>query len=403
MSNASSPEAPFAVRTVSRQVKGWVDRLGAVWVEGQIVQFNLRSGMAFGVLRDLEENIAIDIAVPAQAIIGLQLEEGARVVVNGKFEFWPKQGRIAFKVREVRLAGLGQLLANLEQLKRRLAAEGLFDQANKRPLPFAPTLIGLICGRDSKAEHDVTQVTLRRWPAAQFTIRNTAVQGTGAAEQVTAALEELDADPAVQVIVIARGGGSLEDLLPFSDENLIRAVAAATTPVVSAIGHEPDAPLLDLVADLRAATPTDAGKRIVPDWLEELALISDLGGRAHRTVELRLDKELAALAEFRSRPALANGRWIIDTRMTEVLGLRRDNQRAIDLRIDRATAELAALVARLETLSPQGTLDRGYALVTKDGSLVSDAAQVAPADQLRIRVAKGAFPAEVLAANKVEA
>ncbi|MDR2379238.1 MAG: exodeoxyribonuclease VII large subunit, partial [Bifidobacteriaceae bacterium] len=258
--NDSSPTAPWPVARISELVKGYVERLGAVWLEGQVVQFNRRAGMAFGVLRDLNQNVSIDIAVPGAALVGLELREGARVVVNGKFEFWTKQGRLSFKVREIRLAGEGQLLAQLEQLKRRLAAEGLFALELKKPLPFAPRLIGLICGRDSKAEHDVVEVATRRWPAARFAIRNTAVQGPAAAAQVIAALAELDAETEVDVIVIARGGGSLEDLLPFSDESLIRAVAAASTPVVSAIGHEPDSPILDLAADFRAATPTDAGK-----------------------------------------------------------------------------------------------------------------------------------------------
>ncbi|MDR0627415.1 MAG: exodeoxyribonuclease VII large subunit [Bifidobacteriaceae bacterium] len=394
--NDSSPTAPWSVKRVSDLIRGYIGRLGAVWVEGQIVEFNRRATMAFGVLRDIDENVSIDISIPTGAITGLELREGARVVVNGKFEFWTKQGRLSFKVREVRLTGEGQLLAHLERLKRRLAAEGLFASARKRPLPFAPALIGLICGRDSKAEHDVVEVASRRWPAARFAIRNTAVQGPMAAGEVMAALAELDLDPAVEVIVIARGGGSLEDLLPFSDEALIRAVASASTPVVSAIGHEPDSPLLDLVADFRAATPTDAGKRIVPDGRDEQALVADAVVRLSRTILGRLEREQEALNSVRSRPSLKDPTWIIASRAEEIAALKQDAGRGIDQRLSAATAKLAALTGRLAALSPQGTLERGYAIVTKDGALVTDPSAVAEGDGLRLRVARGSFGAVAL-------
>ncbi|MDR1189945.1 MAG: exodeoxyribonuclease VII large subunit [Bifidobacteriaceae bacterium] len=392
--NDSSPDAPWPVSRVSELVRGYVAKLGAVWLEGQVVQFNRRASMAFGVLRDVDQNVSIDISIPASALIGLDLREGSRAVVNGKFEFWTKQGRLSFKVREVRLAGEGQLLAQLEQLKRKLAAEGLFASARKRPLPFAPGLIGLICGRDSKAEHDVVEVAGRRWPAVRFAVRNTAVQGPTAAAQVMAALSELDADPAVEVIVIARGGGSLEDLLPFSDESLVRAVAAAATPVVSAIGHEPDSPILDLVADFRAATPTDAGKRIVPDLADESALMDDAAARLRRTIAARVDHEREALAVFRSRPALKDPTWMIANRAAEVMSLVADSRRGIGQRLSLSEASLQTLNGRLVALSPQATLERGYAVVTKAGALVTEPGQVAAGDKLRVRVAGGAFGAE---------
>jgi exodeoxyribonuclease VII large subunit len=373
-----------------------VARLGSVWVEGQLVQFNRRAGLTFGVLRDLTENVALDISVPNSALLGIDIREGARVVVNGKMEFWAKQGRLSFRVRELRLAGEGQLLAQLEALKRRLAAEGLFDQQRKLPLPFAPGLIGLICGRDSKAEHDVVEVASRRWPAAQFAIRPAAVQGLGAAPQVIAALADLDADPAVEVIVIARGGGSLEDLLPFSDEALIRAVAAARTPVVSAIGHQPDSPILDLVADFRAATPTDAGKRIVPDQAQEEELIGGALAAARRAVDGLVEREFERLAALRSRPALADPQWIVDNRAAEVATLAADGRRSIGQRLERAAADLRTATARLVALSPQGTLDRGYALVTRRGELVRQAAGLEAGQPLRVRVARGSFEAEVV-------
>jgi exodeoxyribonuclease VII large subunit len=365
--NNSSAEAPWPVREVSGKLRDYIARLGSLWVEGQVVQFNRRAGMAFGVLRDLQENVALDISVPLAALTGVDVREGARVVVNGKMEFWSKQGRLSFKVRELRLAGEGQLLAQLEQLKRKLAAEGLFDLSRKRPLPFAPALIGLICGRDSKAERDVVEVATRRWPAARFAIRNTAVQGPTAAPQVIEALAALDQDPAVAVIVIARGGGSLEDLMPFSDEALIRAVAAAATPVVSAIGHEPDSPILDLVADFRAATPTDAGKRIVPDHVQEQELVEAALAQARRAIATRLAHEQERLDACRTRPALRDPAWIVDHRAAKVASLAEDGRRGIGQRLERAAAELATLAARVVALSPQGTLDRGYALVSRAG------------------------------------
>ncbi|MDR1118309.1 MAG: exodeoxyribonuclease VII large subunit [Bifidobacteriaceae bacterium] len=394
--NNSSPEAPWPVRRVSASMREYIARLGSLWVEGQVVQFNRRAGLAFGVIRDLEDNTALDISVPSQALVGLDLREGARVVVWGKMEFWTKQGRLSFKAREIRLAGEGRLLAQLEALKRKLAAEGLFEQSRKRPLPFAPGLIGLICGRDSKAEHDVVEVATRRWPAARFAVRNTAVQGPAAAGEVTAALAQLDADPAVQVIVIARGGGSLEDLLPFSDEALVRAVAAVSTPVVSAIGHEPDSPILDLVADSRAATPTDAGKRIVPDYQRERDLVASARAALERACAGLVERESERLAAYRSRPALADPTWIVSQRAAEVASLRADGGRGIGQRVERARAELGTLAARLLALSPQATLDRGYALVTKDQRLVSHAARLTPGDRVRVRVSRGAFGAEVI-------
>ncbi|MDR3361101.1 MAG: exodeoxyribonuclease VII large subunit [Bifidobacteriaceae bacterium] len=394
--NDSSAETPWPVREVSAKLRDYIARLGSIWVEGQIVQFNRRADLAFGVLRDLNENVALDIAVPSSALIGLELRPGARVVVNGRIEFWPKQGRLTLKARDIRLAGEGRLLAQLEALKRKLAAEGLFDQDRKRPLPFAPALIGLITGRDSAAERDVVEVSRRRWPAVRFDIRHTPVQGPMAASQIREALAQLDADPQVALIVIARGGGSLEDLLPFSEEALVRAVAAARTPVVSAIGHEPDSPILDWAADLRAATPTDAGKRIVPDWTQEKELVIGALAQARRVLSERIRREAELLAALRSRPQLRDPNWIIDSRAAEVASLAADARRGITHRLERAASEVATARARLAALSPQGTLDRGYALVTLGAKLVSDTSQVAPGDKLRVRVARGAFPAEVV-------
>ncbi|MDR1823870.1 MAG: exodeoxyribonuclease VII large subunit [Bifidobacteriaceae bacterium] len=390
----STPEAPWPVRLVAQQIKGWIDRLGSVWIEGQIVQLNVRASMAYAVLRDVDEDVSVDLTLFRSVLNGLDLREGARVVVEAKPDYWLNRGKLSLRVREIRLAGEGDLLARLEQLKRKLAAEGLFSVSLKRPLPFAPGLVGLICGRDSKAEHDVVEVASRRWPAVRFEVREVAVQGPTAAAAVAEALAELDALASVEVIVIARGGGSVEDLLPFSDEGLLRAVAAAGTPVVSAIGHEPDSPLLDLVADFRAATPTEAGKRIVPDRADEVALVVEARGRMEAALRRRVQLEFSRLDQVRSRPALADPTWIVTSRQAEVRQLAADGRRGISQRVQGEAALVEKLKAQVAALSPHGTLERGYALVaTTAGSLVTDPAQAPAGTDLKIRVAGGLFPA----------
>lgn len=304
----TSAEAPLPVGEVSRLIGGWIDRLGAIWVEGQITQLSRRpgAGVVFLTLRDPSHDISVSVTCFRQVFdrIADVVSEGARVVVLAKPEWYAPRGQLSLRATDIRPVGIGELLVRLEQLKKSLAAEGLFAPARKKPLPFLPQLIGLVSGRASAAERDVLENARRRWPAVRFEVRNTAVQGVNAVSQVVQAIEELDALPEVDVIVVARGGGSVEDLLPFSDEQLIRAVAACRTPVVSAIGHEPDSPLLDLVADLRASTPTDAAKKVVPDVGEELEKVQQLRDRALRTVRGILDRE-----ERGSRTRWAGPRW----------------------------------------------------------------------------------------------
>jgi exodeoxyribonuclease VII large subunit len=383
---------------VSAKIKGWVERLGSIWVEGQLVQLNRRPGsaMSFAVLRDPEENCSLAVAVYSSVLdqMDVPVEEGARVVVDAKPTFWAGRGSLQLQARELRPVGVGDLLARIERLKRQLAAEGLFDRSRKTPLPLIPNVIGLICGRASKAEHDVVANASARWPAVRFEIRPVAVQGQRAAAEVAAALAQLDADPAVDVIVIARGGGAVEDLLPFSDQRLIRAVAAAATPVVSAIGHETDSPLLDLVADLRASTPTDAAKRIVPDLAAELAGLARARAAMRAAAARRIASEQARLDAARSRPALANPDWILLARQTELAALRADSRAACAARIDRSRADAATLAAQLAALSPEATLRRGYAVVrnASDGIVrhPDDAVLGLP---LTVRVAGGEFRA----------
>lgn len=371
----SSADAPVPVRTVSRLIGDWIGQLGAVWMEGQVAQFRKRPGARnqFLVLRDTDAEISLTVVADAQLVGSVEppLAEGQRVVIWARPEFWSGQGSLQLRAREIRPVGIGDLLASIERLKGVLAAEGLFSPERKLPLPFLPRTIGLICGRASAAMTDVLVNVEDRWPGMPFAVREVAVQGVNAVTEVTAALAELDADPDVDVIVIARGGGSVEDLLPFSNETLIRAVAAAVTPVVSAIGHEQDAPLLDYVADLRASTPTDAAKRIVPSWAEETALITGLRERSRRTIFTMLDRASDVLVDLRRRAL---------TRITR--------------QWESAMADNEHLTARLRALSPASTLDRGYAIVTSaDGSIIRDADDVADGDIVLIRVAQGSWRA----------
>jgi exodeoxyribonuclease VII large subunit len=385
-----------------RLVGDWIGRLGRVWVEGQIAELNRRGATVFLTLRDPIAAVSVRVICPASVLDATQPPpaEGARVVIWAKPEFNAARGSFALAAAEVRAVGIGELLARLERLRAALAAEGLFRAERKRPLPFLPDTIGLICGRDSAAERDVLRNATRRWPAVRFRVEQVAVQGARATEEIILALQRLDADPGVQVIIIARGGGSIEDLLPFSAEELVREVAGCTTPVISAIGHEQDVPLLDLVADVRASTPTDAARRAVPDVAEQLELIHQLRARARRSLTGRLDREASWLAAIRSRPALASPARELDRRQEQVLALAERGRTAMATDLARRSADLAHIRARLVALSPAATLRRGYAIVQQaDGHVVLRAAQVAPGDQLTVRFADDQLPVTVSADN----
>jgi exodeoxyribonuclease VII large subunit len=389
---SSTAETPLPVRTVARHIAEWVNRLGRVWVEGQITQISRRPGTVFLTLRDPVADVSLSVTC-ARAVTDAvvpPLVEGARVVIHAKPDFYLSRGTLSLQAHDIRPVGVGELLARLERLKGVLAAEGLFARERKRPLPFLPGIVGLVTGRASAAERDVLENARRRWPAVRFDVREVAVQGHLAVEQVVGALRSLDAAAGVDVIVLARGGGSVEDLLPFSDELLCRAVAACRTPVVSAIGHEPDSPLVDLVADVRCSTPTDAGKRVVPDVAEELASVHGLRDRGRRVVVSAVHRERAGLAAARSRPVLADPQVLVRVRTEAVNALRARVRRCTGAVLDTASRDLAHTRARVVALSPQATLDRGYAVVQHaDGSVVRDAADVALTESLRLRVARG--------------
>ncbi len=395
----TSSDAPATVRVVSEAIKEYVERLGPIWIEGEISELNERSGMmAFMRLRDPSVDMSISVMCHKSVIAAVKpLPDNARIVMYAKPSWYTKNGSLSFSAREIRQVGVGELLARLEALKNLLAGEGLFNSDRKVALPLLPKVIGLICGRNTDAEKDVVENAKRRWPSVQFEIREVTVQGAAAVTEVSAALRELEANKDVEVIIITRGGGSFEDLLPFSDEGLVRLAASCETPIVSAIGHEKDSPLLDLVADYRASTPTDAAKRVVPDIAEEIQMISAMRDRARRTLLNRLDLESTRITNFKNRPVMKDPHVLITTRAEVIAGLRDRSNRSFGASIKLAKEELKQIKARVRALSPQSTLDRGYSVVQlADGQIVTDPKKLKAGDELRLRLAKGETKATAL-------
>lgn len=409
---ANTPETPWPVGQVNDQVKGWIERLGYLWVEGQLTQINYKPTwkLSYLTLRDVQQEKSVQLTCSSSMLHNLPtpLKDGDRVIVHGKPAFYAGRGSFSLWTTEIRHVGIGDLLARIEKLRAQLAAEGLFDPARKRPLPYLPQKIGLITGRGSAAERDVMAVARDRWPAVQFRVINTAVQGANTVPEVVSALQELDADADIDVIIIARGGGSVEDLLPFSEEALQRAVVAASTPVVSAIGHEPDSPVLDNVADLRAATPTDAAKRVVPSVTEERAVIAEARSRMAAALRGWVERERRGLDNIRSRPVLADPMTPIRARREEVERMRTSMRRELRVLLDRETRHVESLRARVSALGPSATLARGYSIVQvlpKDGSdpeVVSSYEQSPPGAQLRIRVGDGSITAVSMASQAAD-
>lgn len=394
----TSSDSPAPVRAVTEAIKEYLDRLGPIWIEGEIAELNERSGgMAFLRLRDSSVDMSLSVMCHKSVLASVApLPANARVVLYAKGSWYTKNGSYTLSAREIRQVGVGELLARLEALKTMLAAEGLFDSENKVALPLLPRKIGLICGRNTDAERDVVENAKRRWPAVQFEIREVTVQGAAAVSEVSAALAELEALADVDVIIITRGGGSFEDLLPFSDEGLVRLAAQCSTPIVSAIGHEKDSPLLDLVADFRASTPTDAAKRVVPDINEEIDLIEKLRDRASRFMRNMIELESSKIANLAARPVLRDPAVMITSRLEIITSLRDRSIRSFQGRLAIAQEELQQVTARVRALSPQATLDRGYAVVQlADGSIARDSAALKDGEKLRIRLAQGETSAMV--------
>lgn len=398
----TSPENPWPLSKLSHALHGWVQKAPDAWVEGQVIEVNERARVCYVTLRDLQEEASVNVTLFKKEMARLErpLERGSRVVVNLQADFYVKTGRLSMLGRDIRPVGLGDLLERLERLRRALADEGLFDPARKKPLPVLPHRVGLITGRNSDAEKDVVRNATNRWPGVEFEIREVPVQGTGSAKAVIQALQELDGMDAVDVIVIARGGGAFEDLLSFSDESLLRAVFAARTPVVSAIGHENDQPLLDYVADVRASTPTDAGKRIVPDVQDERLRLLQARAALDRAVSTLIDREQQGLTTMRSRPSLSQPDGMILVREEDLDRWRSRAWSAANAQTLRARDAVGQMRARVRALSPQQTLDRGYAVVqTADGSVLTDAADAAPGQSLSVRLARGELGVDVTSSS----
>jgi exodeoxyribonuclease VII large subunit len=394
----TSSESPAPVRVVSEAIKEYIDRLGPIWIEGEISELNERSGgMAFMRLRDTSADMSISVMCYKTVLASVQpLPANARVVIHAKPSWFTKNGSLTMSAKEIRQVGVGELLARLEALKEKLASEGLFNSDRKIALPRLPRTVGLICGRNTDAEKDVVENARRRWPSVQFEIREVAVQGAAAVVEVSAALTELEANPDVDVIIITRGGGSFEDLLPFSDESLVRLAASCATPIVSAIGHEKDSPLLDLVADYRASTPTDAAKRVVPDIAQEISDIEKIRDRMYRRLVSTIDYELNQIAQLRNRPVMKDPSVMVTTRRDEIKAWRDRSIRSFASLLEIEKKELKGVRDHLRSLSPQSTMDRGYAVVQlEDGSIVRDASKAKAGTRLRIRVAKGETSATV--------
>lgn len=394
----TSPENPWPLHLLSNKMHDYIARCVPTWVEGQVIELNNRGRVSYVTLRDVDQEVSVSVTVwgSEMAKVAGHIDCGSRVVLQLKPDYWVKTGRLSMQGSNIKPVGVGSMLERIEQLRAKLQAEGLFDARRKKPLPLLPHRIGLITGRDSDALKDVVRNTSLRWPAVQFEIREVAVQGVNAVSQVTAALAELDALPQVDIIVIARGGGSFEDLLPFSEEAMVRAVAAAQTPVVSAIGHEADSPLMDHVADLRASTPTDAGKRIVPDVAEERLMFAQIRAQLERSVTQWVERERFGLAQLRSRPVLVDPASALLARAEDLERLRTRARAAVSQRVVRSRDEVAQLRARVTALSPQQTLERGYVLMqTETGQLVRDATLLSPGDTVKVRAATGSLDATI--------
>ena len=390
----TSAENPWPVRTVNRKVGDWIARLGWVWVEGQLTEVSVKPGSrtGFAVLRDTDADVSVRLTMPVDILAAVDppVTDGARVVIEAKASFYAARGSMSLNVRQMRHAGAGALLQQLERLRRTLAAEGLFDESRKQPLPVLPALIGLVCGRNSDAEHDVVTNARLRWPSAQFQIENVPVQGPGAVSAIVKALQRLESAPEVEVIILTRGGGAFEDLLPFSDETLVRVVAGLRTPLISAIGHEQDHPIVDDVADMRASTPTDAARRVVPDARQELEELDRARGRSRQALLFRLSKESDALAKERLRLQRVEPRNVVERGIHEVSAARQQLRTAMSHRLASEQQALVSALARVHAASPGATLNRGYAIVSlPDGSVLRSAGQSPAGTGLHLRLADG--------------
>ncbi|MGM7697538.1 exodeoxyribonuclease VII large subunit [Microbacterium sp. A84] len=392
----STADAPTSVARLNGTIRDFIARWNAVWVEGEITSWNVRGGNVFGRLKDTQSDAQISIRIwsSVRGRIPADLAVGDHVVAAVKADYFVKAGDFSFTVSSMKHVGLGDQLEKLEKLRAQLRQEGLFDASRKKRLPFLPHVIGLITGERSDAEKDVHRNAELRWPQVRFRTQYVAVQGERCVPETLAALAALDADPEVDVIIIARGGGDPQTLMGFSDERLVRAAAAASTPIVSAIGHENDHPLLDDVADLRASTPTDAAKRVVPDVGEQRALIGQLRSRSTTRLTQRISHDIAQLEQLRSRPVLRSPDPIIADRAQELWLLLSRGRETVTRLLDINGRKTSELRASLRALSPAATLARGYAIAHLEGGVIlRDAADAPAGSALTITVDRGTLSA----------
>ena len=391
-SRVSSEQTPWSVANFTNTLKEWITRLGNVWVEGQISQISPKKDVFFGELRDLvaDKGFSIHSRRPdVLAAVG-ELSAGDRVVALVHPDFWERSGKTSMDMLAIRKVGLGELLERIERLRQQLIKEGLTLAERKQPLPFLPNLIGLITGANSDAEKDVLQNAKARWPEVRFKVQHTPVQGDKAAPEIIKAIELLDADPEVDVIVLARGGGSFQDLLVFSDEKVVRAVANCKTPIVSAIGHENDRPLTDEVADVRASTPTDAAKLIVPDVIEERKKISQALERISLRVVGFVQNQIELILGIRSRPILANPFTLVDERALQISQLEQSLSSQLSNTLEKQQLLITGLRGQVRALSPKLTLDRGYAVVRdQNGHVLTEPKQAKTGQKLKITLSGG--------------
>jgi exodeoxyribonuclease VII large subunit len=364
----------YSVGSFNRGVAEWLQRLPTVWVEGEVTELrrNARWQSVFFTLKDPNDGSCLGVTIARGRFDALRLDltDGERVHVFGRPELFEARGDFRLRALSIERFGLGDHLAALERLKKKLAAEGVFER--KRALPFLPRRIGLVTGNDAAAKRDVLATITGRFPAARIVVAETYVQGPLAAGAMIEALRQVCEVPEIDVIVLARGGGSFEDLLPFSDERLVRAVATCPVPIVSAVGHEQDTPLCDLAADARASTPTAAARLVVPDA-----------------------DELAARLE-RARGSLARGaRSVLERRRQRLVHGHERLRRAPALAVERKRARLEHAAGRLRALSPRATLERGYAIVRTSDGIVRSAKAVHTGDPLDVEVGDGRFGARV--------
>lgn len=395
--NGQSPDSALKVHQVSKTIGDYVAKLGRVWVEGQIIKSQVYGNLAYISFRDPDLDISIQVVAATSVIDSLQppLEEGSRVVMHASVEWWSKKGDLKLRAHAIQNVGVGDLLVRIQMLRNALEAEGLFKPERKQKLPFLPRKVGLITGRDTDALKDVVVNARRRWPATAFEIKEIALQQQGTPLAAIKAMQELEAIEDVDVIVIARGGGSFEDLLPWSDEGLARAVAKCSKPVVSAIGHEADHPILDDVADVRASTPTDAARKIVPDLEDETAQVSRNASRLRDLRTRWFEEQNRHLAFAKQTLTAKSPKALVEIKQGEIKLIQQELRTIAQNHIKSLKAELQANSARLKALSPFNVLARGYAVATDQaGNVIRDGKTLSAGEVFNIRVEAGTFGAK---------